>query len=214
MAIGNIFSHPIRLVFAIWMFVFAATRIQHGIEGYTAAMKTFQADLKGAQKCLVDPDHRITFSARCEELDSFTSFSPYWSGLKRMRDNTSLCGFDDCGKLMDNWGHALGTIGAMTLFGGVLATICGVILYVVFTRSMQFAGSLPNQSQKGADEKRPAIDLSSIPENVWRQLAYLVGNRALIEQNHQRSQRAPSGRARVGWVESNGNDDDNDNEQH
>jgi hypothetical protein len=177
-------SKPIYLVLAAWMIVFTATRLMHAADGYYGAMTTFDADLKGQQKCLTDRDQRISFKERCEELDSLTRFSPYWAALARVRDNTSMCGFTDCSVLLESVSRSVGTIGSYAVFGGALTALCGAFLYVIFSKALLLANE--SQSERGGKQPPLIVDTyGSIPNYAWQHFAAITGNRQHNTDNNK-----------------------------
>jgi len=131
-----------QIVIGVWLFMFIVTRIKYGYAGYVAAQIKLPADLLCKKDCDDKPHWRISNHEVCEELDSVSTWTPYSKGIDAAFEHIYLCGVVECSAVLESATHALGWFGAYFVFGGVMAAICGVFLYVILTRMLKHAGNL------------------------------------------------------------------------
>jgi len=140
--IDRYLGRPAQIVIGLWLFMFLVTRIKYGYAGYVAAQVKLPADLLCKKDCDDKPHWRRSNPEVCEELDSVSMWTPYSKGIDAAMEHIYLCGVMPCSDVLDSATHSMGWFGAYFVVGGVLATICGIFLYVILTRLLSHAGSL------------------------------------------------------------------------
>ena len=158
-----------QIVIGIWVFMFVVTRIKYGYAGYVAAQVKLPADLLCKKDCDEKPHWRRSNPEVCDELDSVSSWTPYSKGIDSAFEHIYLCGVVECSAVLDSATHSLGWFGAYLVFGGVLAAICGVFLYVILTRLLVHAGRIEYQ-------KLPETPMIVIDDTVDRSRRKTTGS--------------------------------------
>jgi hypothetical protein len=126
-------SRPVQLIVGVWSILFVLSRFKHAYAGYSAALVRLPSDLQCKKDC--EQAHwRISDPKHCAEFDAIDAWTPYWSALDSVVDNTWMCGFVPCTTVLDSAVHSLGAFGVYLVFGGVLAAVAGTVLYVLLTR--------------------------------------------------------------------------------
>ena len=126
------------------------------------------------------PGHRIAFPNDCRQLDSISAYSPYWDGLENAWRNTYFCGVTECTTLFDHGVQSLASLGAYFAAASVLTVLCGALLYVILSRTLQL-GYAPDKRTRATIEPA-AQDYGQIPAHAWRQFNQFLQHQTLSLQ--------------------------------
>lgn len=162
---SNQLSWVIGAIAACWFLILVMTHVSYFFNGVNAALRTYQADLKGQQKCLTDTDHRITFRQRCEELDALNYFTPFWKGWESVSKNTYLSSFG----AFDLFSYAIKSVGIPLLLIGVALFVLGIYLHTMLNKLTQQTNQLTGKN--GAPPGMLALDIVSA--EAWQRFAQL-----------------------------------------
>jgi len=161
-------SRPITYAITIWMLIVFMTHTRYFFNGVTKSIRTFNADRKAQNLCSSDPDHRISFAKRCEELDSLTVMTPFWKGWEEVGDNSflSLTGVSDL-----LW-HSMKSVGAYALILSAVVFGIGLAAYIAFNKIVQNANLLAMQRH---DYTPAALSFDTMRQMAIQEWAQFAG---------------------------------------